>query len=100
MKWKAVKFTLIGVGMSVLGVAIILATFEPHGDDGLLLRSLFPLLRPVAALISMLPIGEGMWLALFYGCILLHWPLLGAVLDVVCWVRRSRASKRVLGARG
>jgi hypothetical protein len=72
-------FTKIGAGFSVVVVVARVATFEPHG--GVELSSVFvPLWHLVASeVFSDRAVPALAW----YAGVLLHWPALGGVVDVL-----------------
>ena len=72
-------FTKIGAGLSVVVVVAWVATFEPHG--GVALSSVFgPLWRIVASeVFSDRAVPALAW----YAGVLLHWPALRGVVDVL-----------------
>jgi len=81
---RPLRFTMIGAVLGVLAVVVWIATFEPHG--GVELSSvLFPLWGLAA---DVLFHERSVPVLAWYAGALLHWPILGAVVDLGRAMRR------------
>jgi hypothetical protein len=82
------RYTKIGVGLGVVAVATWMATFDPHG--GVELSSIHaPLWHCVLHLA--VP-GQSIPTLAWYAGLMLHWPLLGAAVDLLRAGRQTRRS--------
>lgn len=80
------RFTILGGVVSLFAMSVWGATFAPHGG-GELSPYLFPLWRWVCAVWFA---GRDVPALLWFGGMLVHWPLLGAAIDVVRALRSRR----------
>lgn len=86
-RWRATK---AGAALGAAAIVAWLATFDPHGG-GEWSSWLFPLWSAAA---NALFAGQDTPVAAFHVGALLHWPLLGAVVDGgIAWRRRHRLDR-------
>ncbi len=71
--------TLVGMAIGLLAIVVWLTTFEPHGGEELS-RYLFP--GSGILLERMFP-ARSIPVPLWYGGALLHWVILGAIVDLM-----------------
>ena len=89
---KRWRYTGVGIVVGFLAVAVWIATFAPHGGVELS-AYLFPVARLLLGIIfPQQSIPPLVW----FGSMLLHWPLIGFVMDLIRgrWVRRDPSVSR------
>lgn len=84
MPTRPLLFTKIGALLGVAAVIIWIATFSAHGGVELS-GVLFPLWRVAAGVLFP---GQSVPVLAWYGGALLHWPALGAAIDLARALRR------------